>query len=131
MIKKRPSTAAGTSNDRKSAAPMNNALIRKTRDGTAKVKDATATERVEDDEVCLSTFHLNSHSQEDIILHVFDESRNAKRDFHCKKGILKKEMSYFNRILDAKSSIEVHSDLEVFEQLMGYCFNKEIHLGRI
>lgn len=57
MIKKRPSTAAGTSsfdrNDRKLAATMNNTLIRKTRDGNTKVKDAT--ERVEDDEVCLTT----------------------------------------------------------------------------
>ena len=57
--------------------------------------------------------------------------RNAKREFHCKKSILLKEMNYFAKLLeDGKSIIEVHSDLEVFEKLMGYCFLRDIELGK-
>ena len=61
---------------------------------------------------------------------MFDEVRNAKREFHCKKSILLKEMNYFTKLLeDGKSIIEVHSDLEVFEKLMGFCFLRDIDLG--
>lgn len=67
--------------------------------------------------------------KDDVVIHVFDEGRNAKRDFHCRRDILLREMSYFEKLLDdSKSTIEVHADVEIFEQLMGYCFSKDIDI---
>ncbi|KAJ3414266.1 hypothetical protein HDV05_006795 [Chytridiales sp. JEL 0842] len=74
----------------------------------------------------------------DITIHVFDENRNAKKDFICKQHILLREMNYFSEYLNDRPStpssrsnssaggthnqvdIDVHCDIEVFEWLMSY-----------
>ncbi|KAJ3290821.1 hypothetical protein HK104_006501 [Borealophlyctis nickersoniae] len=95
-----------------------------------------------------SGYHVSSSSagrssrdhkhHKDIVIHVFDENRNAKRDFICKRHLLLREMKYFTAYLlpDAaglngsgsastgtasdRVEIDVHCDIEVFEWLMGY-----------
>ncbi|KAG5462202.1 MAG: hypothetical protein BJ554DRAFT_5499, partial [Olpidium bornovanus] len=64
-------------------------------------------------------------SRRDITIHVFDENRNSKRDFHCKKSALLREMKYFTSYIDEKNAgdyvdIDVHCDIEVFEWLMAH-----------
>jgi hypothetical protein len=66
-----------------------------------------------------------------VIIHVFDEARNVKRDFHCDKELLLNEMKYFISVLEEnhhQMNIDVHSDVQVFEKLMGYCIHKDIRL---
>ncbi|KAI8839950.1 hypothetical protein BC829DRAFT_403536 [Chytridium lagenaria] len=63
--------------------------------------------------------------RKDIVIHVFDENRNAKRDFYCKRHLLLKEMKYFSTYLNERThgnqvEIDVHCDIEVFDWLM--CF---------
>ncbi|KAJ3208540.1 hypothetical protein HDU67_006686 [Dinochytrium kinnereticum] len=63
--------------------------------------------------------------RKDIVIHVFDENRNAKRDFYCKRNLLLKEMKYFSTYLNERNNgtqveIDVHCDIEVFDWLM--CF---------
>ncbi|KAI9209044.1 uncharacterized protein BJ171DRAFT_174555 [Polychytrium aggregatum] len=67
----------------------------------------------------------SSERRKDIIIHVFDENRNAKRDFYCKRQLLFREMKYFSTYLNDRNStdhidIDVHCDIEVFEWLMSY-----------
>jgi hypothetical protein len=66
-----------------------------------------------------------------VIIRVFDEARNVKRDFHCDRKLLVQEMKYFQSVLEhdnATKEIDVHSDIQVFERLMGFCIHNEIHL---
>ncbi|KNC97460.1 uncharacterized protein SPPG_07378 [Spizellomyces punctatus DAOM BR117] len=61
----------------------------------------------------------------DIVIHVYDENRNAKRDFFCKRSLLIGQMSYFSsylydRTAEENVEIDVHCDVEVFEWLMAY-----------
>ncbi|KAJ3118450.1 hypothetical protein HDU96_001617 [Phlyctochytrium bullatum] len=63
--------------------------------------------------------------RKDIVIHVFDENRNAKRDFFCKRHLLLREMKYFSTYLTERNhgnqvEIDVHCDIEVFDWLM--CF---------
>ena len=63
----------------------------------------------------------------EVIIHVYDESKNVKRDFHCKKAVILREMKYFAPIIQADQSsggfldIDVHSDVQVFEALVDFC----------
>jgi hypothetical protein len=64
-------------------------------------------------------------AKQNIIIHVYDESKSAKRAFHCKRNLLVREMEYFEAALKGKVhhavvEIDVHCDIEVFEWLMGY-----------
>ncbi|KAJ3324381.1 hypothetical protein HDU76_013411 [Blyttiomyces sp. JEL0837] len=66
-----------------------------------------------------------SERRRDIVIHVFDENRNAKKDFFCKQHVLLREMKYFSEYLTDKTTrghvdIDVHCDIEVFEWLMAY-----------
>jgi hypothetical protein len=66
-----------------------------------------------------------------VIIRVFDEARNVKRDFHCDRKLLINEMKYFQSVLEHDTNtmeIDVHSDIQVFERLMGFCIYNEIHL---
>jgi hypothetical protein len=69
------------------------------------------------------------HSSQ-VIIHVYDEARGLQRDFYCEKSLLASQMKYFSSLIQEKTvDIDVHSDLKVFERLMGYCIHKEIHLN--
>jgi hypothetical protein len=64
----------------------------------------------------------------EVIIHVYDESKNVKRDFHCKKAVILREMKYFAPIIiqadqssDGFLDIDVHSDVQVFEALVDFC----------
>ncbi|KAI8898785.1 hypothetical protein BC833DRAFT_588367 [Globomyces pollinis-pini] len=71
----------------------------------------------------------------DVVIHVFDEARNVKRDFHCKRSLLLREMKYFQSVLEDERlgsmayEIDVHSDIQVFEWLMEFCTKQEIQLS--
>ncbi|TPX60743.1 hypothetical protein PhCBS80983_g01577 [Powellomyces hirtus] len=72
-------------------------------------------------------FKANKHM--DVIIHVYDESKNAKRDFFCQRGLLLRHMTYFtsylhNHAADATVEIDVHCDIEVFQWLMSYISRK-------
>ncbi|KAJ3310127.1 hypothetical protein HDV04_005393 [Boothiomyces sp. JEL0838] len=72
-------------------------------------------------------------SPQDVVIHVFDEQRNVKRDFYCKKQMLISQMRYFDTVLQEDSNslfydIDVHSDIQVFEWLMDFCLKQEIKL---
>ncbi|KAI8617087.1 hypothetical protein BC830DRAFT_1115259 [Chytriomyces sp. MP71] len=62
--------------------------------------------------------------RKDVVIHVFDENRNAKRDFYCKQYLLLREMKFFTYLADRAAAtacqvdIDVHCDIEVFEWLM-------------
>ncbi|KAI9004178.1 hypothetical protein BC832DRAFT_615246 [Gaertneriomyces semiglobifer] len=78
-------------------------------------------------ETALATTSLSTSAK--AIIRVFDESRNARKDFHCHTALLLREMSYFsryilNRISDNCVEIDVHCDLEVFEWLMAFISRK-------
>ncbi|KAJ3160212.1 hypothetical protein HDU86_001048 [Geranomyces michiganensis] len=65
----------------------------------------------------------------DVVIHVYDESKNAKRDFYCQRTLLLRQMTYFTSYLHAHSldttvEIDVHCDIEVFEWLMSYISRK-------
>ncbi|KAI9339603.1 hypothetical protein BDR26DRAFT_934730 [Obelidium mucronatum] len=64
-----------------------------------------------------------SSKKKDVVIHVYDENRNAKRDFYCKQYLLLREMKFFAYLADKTTSsnqidIDVHCDIEVFEWLM-------------
>ncbi|KAJ1558511.1 hypothetical protein HK096_011117, partial [Nowakowskiella sp. JEL0078] len=72
----------------------------------------------------------NLDRRKDIVIHVFDENRNAKRDFLCKKHLLLREMKYFAGYFNDKNvneyvEIDVHCDVEVFEWLMSYTMRQK------
>ncbi|KAI8920551.1 hypothetical protein BC831DRAFT_92117 [Entophlyctis helioformis] len=83
----------------------------------------------------LHTHHETpSPSRKDIVIHVFDESRNVKRDFYCKRSLLLREMKYFGSYLtDSQHAtecvdIDVHCDVEVFEWLISYISKSTVSL---
>uniref|UniRef100_A0A7S1XVF4 SANT and BTB domain-containing protein n=1 Tax=Phaeomonas parva TaxID=124430 RepID=A0A7S1XVF4_9STRA len=60
-----------------------------------------------------------------IVIHVCDEDRGLKRDFHCRRELLLEHMRYFRSFIDENSSqddvdISVHCDVHIFEWLMEY-----------
>ncbi|TPX68694.1 hypothetical protein SpCBS45565_g02920 [Spizellomyces sp. 'palustris'] len=70
----------------------------------------------------------------DIVIHVYDENRNAKRDFFCKRSLLIGQMSYFSsylydRTAEENVEIDVHCDVEVFEWLMAYITRRKPAFG--
>jgi len=74
-----------------------------------------------------TTNNLNdiNPSEDDIIIHVCDESRKVNRDFKCSKQLLLKEMKYFESYLSSSNQyddidISVHCDVYIFEWLMRF-----------
>ena len=64
-------------------------------------------------------------SDDDIVIHVCDESRKVNRDFKCSKKLLLKEMKYFESYLSSSNQyddidISVHCDVYIFEWLMRF-----------
>jgi hypothetical protein len=69
-------------------------------------------------------------SDDDIVIHVCDESRKVNRDFKCSKKLLLKEMKYFESYLSASNQyddidISVHCDVYIFEWLMRFINNPQ------
>lgn len=67
----------------------------------------------------------------EVIIQVYDEIRNVKRDFHCQRNLLLREMKYFASVFEEDpmcTHIDVHSDIQIFEWLMGYCLKLQIDL---
>ncbi|KAI8823522.1 uncharacterized protein EV422DRAFT_565465 [Fimicolochytrium jonesii] len=65
----------------------------------------------------------------DVIIHVYDESKKAKRDYFCDRILLLRQMPYFspyllNHAAEATIEIDVHCDIQVFEWLMLYISRK-------
>ncbi|EEH60371.1 uncharacterized protein MICPUCDRAFT_7831, partial [Micromonas pusilla CCMP1545] len=68
-----------------------------------------------------------------IVIHVFDEARDARRDFTCELALLTREMRYFRSHLSGSATtttgqsssrppteMSVHCDVEVFAWLLEY-----------
>ncbi|KAJ3131652.1 hypothetical protein HK101_004690, partial [Irineochytrium annulatum] len=76
--------------------------------------------------------------RKDVVIHVFDENRNSKRDFLCKRHVLVREMKYFSNYLNGRNGsgtaqveIDVHCDIEVFEWLMLFVTKQRPSLGAL
>ena len=56
------------------------------------------------------------------MIHVCDETRDAKKDFTCPQDLLLSQMGYFRDITSGQSledvDISVHCDVTIFEWLM-------------
>ena len=67
-----------------------------------------------------------ANSEDLVVIHVCDETRQISKDFCCKRDILVKHMKYFEKFLQENESgyddidISVHCDVEIFEWLMTY-----------
>ena len=65
-------------------------------------------------------------SEDVVVIHVCDETRQISKDFCCKRDILVKHMKYFEKFLQENESgyddidISVHCDVDIFEWLMSY-----------
>ena len=73
----------------------------------------------------MSTDADTSKSEEIIVIHVSDEKKNMKKNYQCKKGLLLKEMKYFENHLTMADSAEdidisVQCDIDIFEWLMKF-----------
>ena len=59
-----------------------------------------------------------------MIIHVCDETRDAKKDFTCPQDLLLSQMGYFRDITSGQSledvDISVHCDVTIFEWLMDW-----------
>eukprot|EP00912_Choanoflagellata_sp_UC4_P000623 UC4_evm1s385 len=69
--------------------------------------------------------HSIPTSRGEVIIHVFDNSRNIQRDFVCQRDILIKEMKYFVQYLSDSDMVEgidisVHCDVNIFDWLIRY-----------
>ena len=60
----------------------------------------------------------------EVIIHVCDETRDAKKDFTCPQDLLLSQMGYFRDITSGQSledvDISVHCDVTIFEWLMDW-----------
>lgn len=62
---------------------------------------------------------------DEVVIHVFDETNGVKRDFTCKRDLLLKEMKYFRSYITDSCTFEdidisVHCDINIFQWLMDY-----------
>ena len=61
-------------------------------------------------------------NKREIVIHVCDENRGAKKDFTCPQGLLMEKMEYFREITDGQHledvDISVHCDIKIFDWLM-------------
>ncbi|ELT93581.1 hypothetical protein CAPTEDRAFT_134617 [Capitella teleta] len=61
-----------------------------------------------------------------MVIHVCDEAKNLKQDFHCPRDLLVREMRYFAEYLSTDAQrweevdISVHCDVQIFDWLMKY-----------
>ena len=60
----------------------------------------------------------------EVVIHVCDETRDAKKDFTCPQDLLLSQMGYFRDITSGQSledvDISVHCDVTIFEWLMDW-----------
>ncbi|KAJ3377171.1 hypothetical protein HDU92_008558 [Lobulomyces angularis] len=89
-------------------------------------KDVIATNEFEGEKFKCANVDL---SKQNIIIHVYDENKSAKRAFHCKRFLLVKEMEYFeialaNKLTQEVVEIDVHCDIDIFEWLMSFISRK-------
>lgn len=70
---------------------------------------------------CNTSTPLVDINQQNIIIHVFDESRNSRRDFHCKRHLLVREMKYFEEALADKQSQNM-IDIDVYVSIKHFTF---------
>lgn len=65
-------------------------------------------------------------SDDTVVIHVYDETRQINKDFNCKRKLLVANMKYFESFLSENENgyddidISVHCDVEIFEWLMSY-----------
>src|SRR5690606_39506337 len=62
---------------------------------------------------------------DEVVIHVFDETNNVNKDFVCKRDLLLREMKYFRTYITDNCSFEdidisVHCDINIFQWLMDY-----------
>lgn len=61
-----------------------------------------------------------------MVIHVCDEAKNLKKDFHCPRDLLVQEMKYFAEYLNTDAQrweevdISVHCDVQIFDWLIKY-----------
>ncbi|GFO21893.1 hypothetical protein PoB_004839800 [Plakobranchus ocellatus] len=61
-----------------------------------------------------------------MVIHVCDEAKNLKKDFHCPRDLLVQEMKYFAEYLSTDAQrweevdISVHCDVQIFDWLIKY-----------
>jgi len=65
---------------------------------------------------------------DEVIIHVYDETNKVNKDFCCKRDLLLREMKYFTAYLTDNCSfddidISVHCDVNIFQWLMDYIKN--------
>ena len=68
------------------------------------------------------TNSLTLFFRREVVIHVCDETRDAKKDFTCPQDLLLSQMGYFRDITSGQSledvDISVHCDVTIFEWLM-------------
>lgn len=67
----------------------------------------------------------NFLTENELLIHVFDENRQVNRDFKCARNLLLDNMSYFDVYLKDNEKVEdidiwVHCDVNIFQWLMNY-----------
>ena len=69
------------------------------------------------------------------MIHVCDETRDAKKDFTCPQDLLLSQMGYFRDITSGQSledvDISVHCDVTIFEWLMDWLKAQDFHNGGV
>ena len=67
-------------------------------------------------------YSLTLFFKREVVIHVCDETRDAKKDFTCPQDLLLSQMGYFRDITSGQSledvDISVHCDVTIFEWLM-------------
>ena len=74
--------------------------------------------------IVLSSYIFYLYSRREVVIHVCDETRDAKKDFTCPQDLLLSQMGYFRDITSGQSledvDISVHCDVTIFEWLMDW-----------
>ena len=78
--------------------------------------------------------HKSKDTDDLVIIHVYDETRQINRDFSCKRNLLVTHMKYFETFLTENENnnnyedidISVHCDVEIFDWLMKYIENVDL-----
>ncbi|KAF5284217.1 hypothetical protein FQR65_LT00217 [Abscondita terminalis] len=102
MIKKPTSKNGEKSNSNPATAAERSLIRRRSSDGS----------KIQVQKTCSS----------DVIIHVCDEVKNAKKDFVCNQDLLVQKMGYFAEVTEGQRledmDISVHCDIHIFEWLM-------------
>ena len=65
-------------------------------------------------------------SKREVVIHVCDENRGAKKDFTCAQGLLMEKMEYFREITDGQGGnilIWTHSKYSFFAEMEEYIYS--------